>query len=428
MMSEKELTAMKQYMIKELISYQDETFELLFRDNGGFTNGISNQVFGQQDRRISIYGVRGLGKTTAMQGALWMGLRKYKSKTFVPLNIVVANARGANSANELADVFYRAVILSVTRTAKAVAAKDEFMQAAKQYAPWVAEKITAVASTVFPPLAIAASLAGKGVEMLVKQSGQKSIDALLSSPHLNAQQMATILLDKLADSGGKPMFIIDELDKVENDAVLSEFFDANQAWFQGKQGMISLSYTFGEAMKQATLTSVSRISRIEKIPGTTSSEDAREVVRSRAVLGLSHIVRNEQEADRLFEKLIPAETITALVNVTAPNTYLMLEKMSSAIDTAIRLKASAVLPEHVEITPSEELRPTGLQLKILEQLGSGRLPPSVITERLRKDPGLVSRTLKKMIERNWVGKLGSGKQVSYYITSSGDSARRRGSK
>ena len=46
---------------------------------------------------------------------------------------------------------------------------------------------------------------------------------------------------------------------MNSDTVLSDFFDGNQAWFQGKQGIISLTYTFGESIKEAVASSAKRV-------------------------------------------------------------------------------------------------------------------------------------------------------------------------
>lgn len=87
-MSTRDLQVAKQFMVKELTSYQDELFCQLFHDMSGFSRNLAEQVFGQRDRRISIYGVRGLGKTTAMQGALWNGLREKATSKYIPVNVL----------------------------------------------------------------------------------------------------------------------------------------------------------------------------------------------------------------------------------------------------------------------------------------------------------------------------------------------------
>ena len=315
-MSGTNLQVAKQFMVKELTSYQDELFCQLFRDISGFSQGIADRVFGQRDRRISIYGVRGLGKTTAMQGALWAGLREKRADNYVPVNVVALGASGVRDPRQLSEVFYKSVILGVNRVAKASGLKNELAQAAARYAPWVARKITEAAGVVIGPIALASDLSENGVKWLVKHLGYSNIDSLLGSNVLDSQQAATLLVDKLEDQGGKLVFIIDELDKVEDDTVLSDFFDGNQAWFQGKQGMISLSYTFGESLSKTLVTSASRISLIERFPGVTSLEDAAEIIRRRVELGLSQIEKSEEAAKEAAIKMIPDETVRAILNVS----------------------------------------------------------------------------------------------------------------
>jgi len=276
-MSERRLHVAKRFMVKELTSYQDELFSLLFRDISVFSQGISDHVFGQRDRRISVYGVRGLGKTTAMQGAIWAGLREEKADRCIPVNVVVSGVRGVGNPRQLSDLFYRSVILGVYQVARASGLKDGLVEVATRYAPWVARKVTEAVGIIFGPVALASDLSEKGVKWLVGRLGYSNIDSLVASKSLDSQQAATLLVDRLEDLDGDPIFVIDELDKVEDDAVLSDFFDGNQAWFQGRRGIISLSYTFGESLGKTLVTSASRISSIERFPGITSFEDAAEI-------------------------------------------------------------------------------------------------------------------------------------------------------
>jgi Cdc6-like AAA superfamily ATPase len=424
-MSGRNLQVAKQFMVKELTSYQDELFCQLFRDISGFSQGIADRVFGQRDRRISIYGVRGLGKTTAMQGALWDGLREKRADKYIPVNVVALGARGVRDPRQLSEVFYKSVILGVNRVARASGFKNELAQAAARYAPWVARKITEAAGVVIGPIALASDLSENGVKWLVKHLGYSNIDSLLGSKDLDSQQAATLLIDKLEDQGGKLVFIIDELDKVEDDTVLSDFFDGNQAWFQGKQGMISLSYTFGESLSKTLVTSASRISLIERFPGVTSSEDAAEIIRRRAELGLSQIEKSEEATKQAAIKMIPDETVRAILNVSAPNSHIMLERASQAIDNALSSKAVVVSPDHVNAEPGEEISPTKLETSILQELTTGRLSPSIISDRLHRDRGLTTRTLRKMMVKDWVGRIGAGKRAYYFITAKGEAAHRR---
>jgi DNA-binding MarR family transcriptional regulator len=207
--------------------------------------------------------------------------------------------------------------------------------------------------------------------------------------------------------------------------VLSDFFDGNQAWFQGKQGMISLSYTFGKALSKTLVTSASRISQIEGFPGITSSEDAAEIIRSRIELGLSQVKGNEEAAAEAAVKIMPDETVKTILNVSAPNSHIMLERASQAIDTAILAKAEIVSPDHVYAESAEQTLPTRLEASILHELVACKLSPSVISDRLQKDRGLTTRTLQRLMSKNWVDRHGDGKRAYYFITPKGEAAYRR---
>ena len=209
-----------------------------------------------------------------MQGTLWMGLSEGKADDCIPVNVVVLGARGVSNPQELSDLFYRSVIVGVNQVTKAGRLKAEFEKAVARYAPWVARKITEVVGAVFSPAVFASDLSEKSVRWLIERLGYSSTDSLIASKNVDMQQAATLLIDRVEDMGGRPVFVIDELDKVEDDRVLSDFFDGNQAWFQGKQAVISLSYTFGESLGKTLVTSASRISQIEKFPGVTSLKDA----------------------------------------------------------------------------------------------------------------------------------------------------------
>jgi hypothetical protein len=191
-MSARDLQVAKQFMVKELTSYQDELFCQLFKDISGFSQNLSDRVFGQRDRRISIYGVRGLGKTTAMQGALWDGLRENQTEKYVPINVVILGTRGVTDPLKLSDLFYRSVIVGINRIAGASEFKKDLAAAAARYAPWVAKKITEAVGVVIGPVALASDLSEKGVGWLVKHLGYKNIDALVSSKNLDSQQAATL--------------------------------------------------------------------------------------------------------------------------------------------------------------------------------------------------------------------------------------------
>ena len=103
----------------------------------------------------------------------------------------------------------------------------------------------------------------------------------------------------------------------------------------------------------------------------------------------------------------------------------MLERASQAIDNALKSKAVIVSPDHVYSEPSEQTIPATLETSILRELTACRLSPSVISDRLHKDRGLTTRTLKKLMMKDWVGRIGEGKRAYYFITAKGEAANRR---
>lgn len=94
------LVASQQYVTKWLLSYDDELFGILYYDIDGLAQSISSEVF-NQGRSVSIYGVRGIGKTTLMQATLWYGLKSSKHNSYLPVNVSVT---GANSITELSQL------------------------------------------------------------------------------------------------------------------------------------------------------------------------------------------------------------------------------------------------------------------------------------------------------------------------------------
>jgi hypothetical protein len=420
----KNLTAAQQFMTRELTSIGDELFSLLYHDVGGFASKRTLQIF-NQGRRISIYGVRGVGKTTAMQGILWHGLTEADESEVIPITVTVKGAMAASSLKEVEDAFYRSVVAGVLQTADYTKRKSRLQEAARRYAPWIARKITEASGLIFPPLALASDIAEESIRWLVRKMGQQDIQGILTSTTIDIRQSSETLINRLEEKGLTPIFVIDELDKVIQDTLLSDFFDGNQSWFQGRRGVIALTYTFGESVRESIASSVRRISTVEVYPGITTEEDAARVIMSRASLGISQIQKDEATSLGIVEEIFPKETIKAILNVSAPNTYIMLERAYEALSNAIEARSPTVKPEHV-IKEDEEIPvPTELEYHILNELIKGRLTPSDIAERLeRKSPSIV-RSLKKMMKKNWVTRVGVGKRAYYSLAALGYSALRQ---
>lgn len=154
--------------------------------------------------------------------------------------------------------------------------------------------MTEAASIVYPPLGLASDASEKGVKWLVDKLHKPDIESILASTETDTRHAVDILIRHLEESGQCLVFSIDELDKVPSDTLLSDFFDGNQAWFQGKQGIISLTYTFGESIKDTVASSVKRFSTVEKCSGVTKLEDAENVILYRAYLGVSQVCKDEK--------------------------------------------------------------------------------------------------------------------------------------
>jgi len=420
----KNLVAAQQFMTRELISYEDELFCLLYHDIGDFAIKHTPRIVSQQ-RRVSIYGPRGVGKTTAMQGVLYHALASSNNAGIMPITVTVKGAKAASDIKELEDAFYRSVVSAVLEVAEFKRKENKFKEGTKRYAPWIARKITEALGMVLPPLALASDAAEKGAKWLVGKLKKPDIEAILTSANIDIKYAADTLISHLEDAGVLPIYVIDELDKVSSDTVLSDFFDGNQSWFQGKQGIIALTYTFGESIKETVTSSVRRLSTVEMYTGVTKQEDVDKIVHSRAFLGISQICQKEKAAIEAAEEILPPETVKAILNVSAPNTYQMLERTYEAIQKAIDSNSKTVAPEHVLREETETETPTQLEHEIMKELSKGRLTPSDLGARLDKSPPSIVRTLKEMMSKNWVTRVGLGKRAYYSLTTRGDAAMRR---
>ena len=420
----KNLSAAQQFMTRELISYEDELFSILYQDIGDFASGQTTKIISQK-RRTSIYGTRGVGKTAAMQGVLYHALTSSKDTEIMPITIKVKGAGAASNIKELEDAFYRSVLSGILEVTEFKRKEKRLREGTKKYAPWVARKMTEAFSLVFPPLALASGAAEKGTEWLVRKLRKPDIESILTSTLTDTKHAADILISHLEKSGTFPVFVIDELDKVNSDTILSDFFDGNQSWFQGKQGIISLTYSFGESIKEAAASSAKRVSTVEMYTGVTKLEDAETIIHSRAFQGISQICPTEKAAIETTGELLPPETIKAILNASAPNAFQMLERTYEAIQKAIDSGSKTVTPEHILEEETETQNPTSLEHEIMKELSKGRLTPSDLGDRLDKHQPSIVRTLKEMMKKNWVTRVGMGKRAYYSLTMRGDSAMRR---
>jgi DNA-binding MarR family transcriptional regulator len=424
MFPQRHLAAAQHFLTRELTSYEDELFSLLYRDVGGFASTRSNEIV-NRGRRISIYGVRGVGKSTAMQGILWNSLTVAKGVRLLPVSVIVRGARAASNMKDLEDAFYRSVIAGIAQTSHFKRREARLRETAARYAPWIARKVTEAFAVIVPPLALGSELSERSVKWLVGKMKKPDIQALVTSRNVDVKHAADLLIERLSDEELVPVFAIDELDKVSNDMQLSDFFDGNQSWFQGKRVVVALTYTFGESVREAVASSIRRLATVEIYPGITSEADAERILRTRAYVGLSQVEKDETMARKDAEAIFPSESIRAILNVSAPNAYLMLERAYVAVTNALRSKASQVLPEHVIEQEAEVQVPTTLEYSILKELRKGRLTPADLSERLDKKTPSIVRSLAKMMQHNWVVRVGAGKRAYYSLTARGEAATRR---
>jgi Cdc6-like AAA superfamily ATPase len=423
MPSPKALVAAQQFMTRSLMSYEDELFSLLYRDIDDFAAKQTPKIIDQR-RTTAIYGPRGVGKTAAMQGVLCQSLENAIEGTIIPVTITVKGANTATTMKELNDVFYKSVLCGLLEISEFKRRENTLREGTKKYAPWVARKMTEGLSIAFPPLALASDLSEKGIKWLVGQVHKPDIESILSSTDTDARHAVDILIRHLEENGAFLVYVIDELDKVNSDTLLSDFFDGNQAWFQGKQGIISLTYTFGESVKEAVASSVKRLATVEMYNGVTKLQDAEDIILSRAYLGVSQTCESEKETKEVIRSIIPQETIKAIMNVAAPNTYLMLERTYAAIQKAIEANSKVVTPDHV-LEEEEASIPSQLEYEIMKELDKGRLSPSDLSDQLDKYPSSVVRTLKEMVKKRWVTRVGKGKRAYYSLTMRGDASVKR---
>jgi Cdc6-like AAA superfamily ATPase len=420
----KELVAAQQFMTRNLLSYEDELFSLLYRDLDNFATKQTPKIINQK-RTTSIYGPRGVGKTAAMQGVLHQALEENTEGTIIPITVTVKGANTASTIKELNDVFYRSVLSGILYVSQFKRRENTLSESTKKYAPWVAGKMTQALGIAFPPLGLASDAAEKSMKYLIKQLHKPDIESILASTETDTRHAVDILIRNLEESGAFLVFVIDELDKVNSDTLLSDFFDGNQAWFQGKQGIISLTYTFGESIKETVASSVKRFSSVEMYNGVTKLEDAENIILSRAYLGVAQIRQNEKTTNDVIRAIIPPETIKAILNVSAPNTFLMLERTYVAIQKAIDKGLTTVTPELVFEEQAETLIPTRLEYDIMKELSKGRLTPSDLSGQLDKYSSSIVRVLRELMRKRWVTRVGKGKRAYYSLTMRGDAATKR---
>lgn len=418
------LLAAQKYVTTWLLRFDDEFFGLLYRDINGTPKDLATQVF-EHGRSISIYGVRGIGKTTLMQAVLWHGLQN-QSKKFLPVIVEVVGANSVSDQAELADKFYRAVLSGLISAGSLENKHNKVKSAVSSHVPWIAASAVSVLGLIFPPIAIGSRATQKAVGALldklgIKENGESS---LLINKNIEPKIAVDFIVERLVDSDIYPVFVIDELDKVPNDTMLSEFFNGNQGWFQGKRTIISLSHTFGQSVEKKIIESLGRFSQAQKIEGPTSVDQFKNVLYARLLLGISNIEPNESRAMQTVQNIFPNEVIEQIVNRYVPNMYLMLEHSYRAIQKARLRKGTQLTLNDLEKFESTKIRePTETELKILDLLSKNASTPKELITKTKKNRGTITKSIKSLYSDDLIEKTGMGKNVKYTITQKGEAAR-----
>ena len=425
-MDTNKLLAAQQYVSSWLVRFDDELFGILYRDINDMPKELATQVF-EHKRSVSIYGVRGIGKTTLMQAILWHGLQN-TNDNFLPINVGVSGANNVLNQNEIEDKFYRAVLSTLISVGHFKNNPSKIKSAAKTHAPWLAASVITTLGIIFPPIAVGSSVTQKAVSALLSELGmvESGARSLAINKDIEPKMAVDFIIEQLEHNNIHPIFVIDELDKVRNNQILSEFFNGNQAWFQEKRTIISLSHTFGQSVEEKIIESLGRFSQAQKIEGITTVEQFKNVLNARLLLGISKIESDESKAFKIAKGIVPNVMIEEIVNRYVPNSYLMLEHTYRAIQKALLRRGRQIIIDDLEkFESTQDQKLTGIKLKILEWLSEKPLSPKELIEKTKKNRGTITRCLHLLYLSNLIEKIGRGKNVKYTITQKGDAARHR---
>jgi len=417
------LLAAQQYVTRWLLNYDDEYFALLYHDIDDLAPSTATEVF-QHGRSVSIYGVKGIGKTTLMHGILWYGLQNSQGQKFLPVIVSVTGANSVQNLAELEDKFYRAVLLGLILSNTVNERWKQAKEHLSKFTPWVVSTAVSAVGLVFPPAALASDVAKEGTKKLLEKLGIAEAEKLLASRDIDPKIACDFIIKELGDKEVHPVFVIDELDKVLNESLLSDFFNGHQGWFQGKRTIISLSYTFGMSFKDATITSVKRFSELKRVNGVTTLEQFKSIMGKRLLLGISQINSNEKEAREIAEKIFAGEAYEKILNNYVPILHLMLEAAYRSLHRAVKGNSTQVLlSDTVEESDNVISTPTKIESLILNKLSESNKSPADLANDLSRDTPTISRSLKSMLIKDWIGKMGGGKNVQYFIKQKGEAAR-----
>lgn len=359
-----------------------------------------------------------------MQGILWHGLQNSQDEKFLPVLVSVTGANSVSNLKDLEEKFYRSVLAGLIFSNAISTRHDYIKKQLSRFVPWVTSSAMVAASLVFPPAALAADVTKEITKKLLDKFGIKEAEKLVISKEIDPKLAGDFIIKELEGHNIHPIFVIDEFDKVSNDTLLSDFFNGHQGWFQGKRSIISLSYTFGKLVEDAVITSVKRFSAVKNVSGVTTLDQFKSIIHKRIILGISEINNNETEANNMADKIFGAGVYEKILNNHVPNLHLMLESAHRSLNKAITKRVAQVtLEQVVEDGENDIAKPAMLESLILNKLVTGNIGPTDLGSALGRERSTIARSLKIMLDKDWVGKMGSGKNIQYFIKQKGESAR-----
>lgn len=416
------------YMLSD-IAYADEFFSLLFVDVGNSADSLAEGLFGSEDRRVAVYGPRGVGKSAILQGIAFSGIQHGMLK--LPVVAKIGEARSVSTVAELEDRFFTAVAKAIASIPNihsnwSKVTKEDLLA---KYSPWLATAVSNAASIFSLPLAIVSRVISDTIRSVVKPSNYRSLEELLTSSSIKAPRLADLLVTKLYDQSVEPVFIIDELDKITDSDVVHNFIEGNQSWFEGKNVVLTMSHNIGESLKKISTGSISRIASPKPYMGLTNTKEGEEIIHKRAVLGYSSRYRDQsitiKNAQQEVYKILPESVLVEIIEQTFPNPSRMLRLTYDALEEAATKGKS--VPEALRaVTPVKPstTRITKRRLQILETLSAGPMTLTELARSLDVSTGSLFVTLGRMVSKGFLQTTKDAGQVHYHLTENGNTILR----
>ncbi|MDG6996726.1 MAG: hypothetical protein JRN52_12460 [Nitrososphaerota archaeon] len=423
------------YMLSD-IEYSDEYFSLLFVDVDKKAKNLADGLFRTEDRRVAIYGPRGVGKSAILQGIGFVGIKEHSGMK-LPIVAKISEARSVTSVAKLEDRFYTAIAKGIARVPDIQAKWSKMAKSEKlaKHSAIFASAVTGAAAFFIHPLSLASGLITQTIGSIVRPSNYRSLDELLTSSSVRPSRLTDLLIARLRDEDIEPVFIIDELDKVADPDIVHNFIEGNQSWFEGKNAVLTISYNIGESLKEIATASISRIAATEPCMGLSSTKDGRDIIYKRARLGLLHfdhdnntlsLDRYEQSVEEKVQEIMPENDATDIIERTFPNTSRMLRLTYSTLDEAA--KQGCTIREVLDALSSgqsegqiQKVRVTKQRIKILEKLSNGPLTLTELAHSLTVDTRPLFTTLTLMVRKGLLHTTKEGAtRVYYHLTEEGN--------